>query len=554
MPDVEPLHDYSKSRAVLIGTSEYNHLPPVGAAANSLNRMLSLLTGALCGWPKGRVLVVANELKPGDLPDRLVTAFEDIADFALFYYVGHGQIDMEGQLCLSLVDSVNEANRRTTTSLSFQAVRRALLGSKATTKIVILDCCFSGLATRPANTLAAPDDLLDKTACAGAYTMAACGADATAWFETGTEIAQPQTFFTKYLADVVEAGIRRETHGLQLHPLFLRVQDKLATDGRPVPGERNVDHAHQFVFARNAAPPEPHQDLDAQLRRLMQRLDEAEARDEARRRQEHAEFQALEETLSARNTELTAQVEQLREQLHGQAMDVAQQRELQDAIQMTDRRLTETAAVERRAHENVVRLGSPDETGADNARAAELRAWGAALARSAMQGHGWDSGRNDGRTDDNVVPIRSERSRDASHLIKLYEWVEKLNVWVAELEERPRTIGAPDAVRDVEKVITGIYQRMGTIVFAESSLWLAETNAPEVFRAEKAAFTDLYRSAQRHLEIYEFMLEQSDNSVWKTENLAALLEERDACIAAMGEFRTWLSSFVRWLFNPGYGV
>src|SRR6266567_2607152 len=95
MPDLAPLHDYSQSRAVMIGTWDYVHLPPVPAAANSLNRMVSLLTGPLCAWPQDRVLVVANERSLGDLPDQLITAFEDITDIALFYYVGHGQIDLE---------------------------------------------------------------------------------------------------------------------------------------------------------------------------------------------------------------------------------------------------------------------------------------------------------------------------------------------------------------------------------------------------------------------------------------------------------------------------
>ena len=235
------------------------------------------------------MLVVANERSPGALPDRLITAFEDIIDVALFYYVGHGQIDMDDQLCLSLVASRTEANRRAATSLPFQAVRRALLDSSATTKIVILDCCFAGLANRPANTLAAlPDDVLDKTAGAGAYTMAASGAYTTAWFETGTDIAQPQTFFTKYFADLVETGIPGEAPGLKLHPLFIRVRDNLSTDRRPIPSERSVDAARDFVFARNAAPLETHQDRDAELRLLTQRLSEAEAR----RVQEHAEAKA----------------------------------------------------------------------------------------------------------------------------------------------------------------------------------------------------------------------------------------------------------------------
>jgi hypothetical protein len=71
---------------------------------------------------------MVNERGPGDLPDRLITSFEEAADVALFYCVGHGQIDLTNQLCLGLAGSRTEANRRAATSLPFEAVRRAMLG------------------------------------------------------------------------------------------------------------------------------------------------------------------------------------------------------------------------------------------------------------------------------------------------------------------------------------------------------------------------------------------------------------------------------------------
>jgi len=344
MTDWTPLRDYSSSRAVLIGTWDYENLPSIPAVGNSLKRMVRLLTSPLCGWPDDRILAISNERSPGDLPDRLITAFEDVTDVALFYYAGHGQIDMEDQLCLSLVASRTEANRRAATSLPFQAVRRALLDSPATTKILILDCCFAGLANRPANTLAAlADDVLDKTAGAGAYTMAASGAFTTAWFETDPGIAQPQTLFTRYLADVVESGIPGEAPGLRLHPLFARVRDNLALDQCPVPCERSVDAARDFVFAYNAAPPETHRDPDSELRLLAQRLAEAEAT----RAQQQADAEAQERSLRAKAAELTKELERLKEQaLHSQSMAAAQQGVLQDAIQHAERRLDETTAAQ----------------------------------------------------------------------------------------------------------------------------------------------------------------------------------------------------------------
>ena len=57
MTEKSTLRDYKRSRAVLIGTSDYVHLPGVPAAANSLERMVSLLSSDLCGWPPEKISV-----------------------------------------------------------------------------------------------------------------------------------------------------------------------------------------------------------------------------------------------------------------------------------------------------------------------------------------------------------------------------------------------------------------------------------------------------------------------------------------------------------------
>jgi hypothetical protein len=344
MPDRPPLRNYAHSRAVVMGNWDYAHLPPVLAAGNSLERMVGLLTGPLCGWSEDRMLVLANERGPGDLPDRVITAFEDVTDVALFYFVGHGQIDAEGQLCLGLADSRTEPNRRAATSLPFQAVRRALLDSDAATKIVILDCCFAGLASQPVNTLAgSASDVLDMASGAGAYTMAASGAYTTAWYEDDPDVPRPQTFFTRYLADLVESGIPGQAPGLQLHPLFTRLRDNLSDDGKPVPCERSVDAARDFVFAYNAAPPETLRDPDAELRQLNRQVAEIEAR----RVREQAEALAREQALRAEAAERTRELERLQEQARrSQTMAAGQQRQLQDAIEAAGRRLDETTAAQ----------------------------------------------------------------------------------------------------------------------------------------------------------------------------------------------------------------
>ena len=273
-----PIRDYTHSRAVVVGTWDYDFLPSLPAAGHSLRRMKRLLTGPLCGWPRDRISIFGNRRIPGNLPDRLITLFENARDVALFYYVGHGQIDADEQLCLGLGGSRTEPHRRSVTSLPFQAVRRALLESPATTKIIILDCCFSGLANSRTNTMAAvPDSVMDKTGGTGAYTMAASSAYATAWYENDPGLAAPQTYFTKYFADLIEKGVPGLPAELRLHHVFTKLRDNLSRDQRPVPDQRSIDAARDFIFAYNAAPPDTQSDTQAELRRLNLRLAEMEA-------------------------------------------------------------------------------------------------------------------------------------------------------------------------------------------------------------------------------------------------------------------------------------
>ena len=338
MTDRGPLRDYGRSLAVVMGTWDYTFLNPVPAAEHSLRRMEGLLAGRLCGWPRDRMLVLPNVPSPGDLPDQLITAFDPVTDAALFYFVGHGQLAPDDQLCLGLTQSRPEPNRRAATSLRFADVRQALQDSRAAVKIVILDCCFAGQATR--RTLAGlADDVLGMTTGTGAYTMAATSAYGTAWYQHEPGLAEPQTYFTKYLADLVEEGIPGQPAWLRVDPLFRRLRDNLAADGHPVPHSRAVDDAREFVFAYNAAPPATHRDPERELATLGQRLAETESL----RATADAQISALQAEAANRERELA----RLRELLAGPgSRDVGQQQELQDAIDQAARQLDDTRAAQ----------------------------------------------------------------------------------------------------------------------------------------------------------------------------------------------------------------
>ena len=318
------LHDYSRSRAVLMGTAKYENLPDIEAARDRLDRIGGPLEGPLCGWSADRITRLPDEHIPGELFDLLITLYEHVTDVALFYYVGHGQTDSENELCLGLVGSRTEPNRRAATSLPFAAIRRALNGSPAATKIVILDCCFAGLAAQSSNSLAAPrDEVIELTGGSGAYTLAATAANLPAHYDNTPGNPWPQTFFTQYFIDAVEDGIPGEPSGLRLHSLFVRVHDKLATDGRTPPVQRNVDAARDFVFAHNAAPVETQYDQGREIAEYRRKLAETEA--------ELAELKRDHELLQ----------EQART---GSAVPAQESRELDEAIEEAQGRLDEISA------------------------------------------------------------------------------------------------------------------------------------------------------------------------------------------------------------------
>ncbi len=302
MTDLASLHDFSRSKAILMGTWDYEILKSVPAVEYSLRRMKQVLTSPLCGWPEDRILEIGNAARPDNMAVTLIKEFAD-TEIALFYFVGHGLRDENEDLCMGLRETVPDTLYLTDTSLPFAAVRRALLASKAATKIVILDCCFAGTANHPDNSLnlAAPSvtgetsqSLLDAAYRTGAYTMAAAGPATKAWYEDADSgVRHPQTFFTKYLADVISGGIPGQPALLNIHAVFLETQQRLYADGKPVPLPRNVGNAADFVFAHNAAPRETHIDYLAELERERKRREKAEAQQaeaEARKAEAEAEL------------------------------------------------------------------------------------------------------------------------------------------------------------------------------------------------------------------------------------------------------------------------
>jgi len=244
--------DYSTSRAVLIGTSEYQDekFPALPAADNSLEGMRQILTNPeLCGWPASRVKQLSNESDNRQFIIKLRRWAQETTEVFLLYYVGHGTPGEKGP-CLTLTDT--QVEYPDVTGLEYRHVRKALRDSPARIKIVILDCCYAGRAIPPVQSGQAL-----FTDISGTYVLAA--ADHAAHVPENQELAC--TSFTGELLDLIRKGITDGPEELTLEDIYRHLRARLGEVDLPDPNCGGTDTAGAFRFARNAAfrqgPPIP---------------------------------------------------------------------------------------------------------------------------------------------------------------------------------------------------------------------------------------------------------------------------------------------------------
>jgi WD40 repeat protein len=285
------LPDLARSRAVLIGNGSYAEhplIPDLPGARACVQAMTALLTGPLCGWPAERITALVDLAVPSELAVRVVEAIRDAEDVLLVYYVGHGMRTFDGQLALALADTRPHPETLRHTAMLYPEMASILRGARAPTKLVILDCCHAELGHR-ANYVFQSADLAEAYPVDGLYFIGASGRDAKAKAPADGGL----TYFTDAFVTTVTAGIPHQPPTLRLDQIFLELRARLLRASLPEPVEAGIRGAHQFPFARNAAPQELLLDPDAEIARLRHEKTEAEARERVLREEHVRELQRI---------------------------------------------------------------------------------------------------------------------------------------------------------------------------------------------------------------------------------------------------------------------
>ncbi|MFJ2008551.1 caspase, EACC1-associated type [Streptomyces chartreusis] len=259
------------SRAVLFGVHAFTDFPSLDGVSRNIPALLAQLTDPEVGaLSEETCVVLPAHSGQACVLDAVCQAGEEADDLLLVYYAGHGHFDRGGGLLLATETSSRTRLHR---SVPYEAIRECVELSRARRKVVIVDCCYSGLALRMGE---ASTDAADPLAIEGACVL-------TSAAETERSLCLAEgSVFTLALVDVLRDGLKgvlpdgrqghEQTH-LRTVDVFAGIRDRLAgriVDDLPVPEPRIATRGdgHKIPLVRNRAFTKPPAPADAALKNL----------------------------------------------------------------------------------------------------------------------------------------------------------------------------------------------------------------------------------------------------------------------------------------------
>ena len=211
----------TKTLAVLVGNGSFEEytgssLTPIPPAINNIDDFESVLTEkSIIGIPPGNIIRMVDFTRT-----QLMTKLNDLLkqrkhkhiDTVIFYYIGHGLVDLNRKYYLAAKDS--NPYLIEDTAVPFAYVKSKL--SKVSRAIVIIDACRSGLATLGNGILDPVDGTFDME---GAYTLTCC----SDWQEPVFDPRERNTDFTGVLLQFLKAGKDEPKPCLNLEDVYYHV-------------------------------------------------------------------------------------------------------------------------------------------------------------------------------------------------------------------------------------------------------------------------------------------------------------------------------------------
>jgi len=244
------LPDPQRSRAVLIGTGRYadRMLPDLPVVARTVGDLAAALTDPVRGVvTKTHCAVLEDQGDIRLIGRHLRSAARGAEDLLLVYFVGHGLVGgRRHELYLGLPDS--EWAEPEFNSLEYDKLRSSVLDSAAATKIIILDCCFSGRAVSEA--MADPvTEMVGQIEVDGTYVLASAERDQVALILPG----ENHTAFTGRFLHLLRNGVPGGPELLTVDYLYRQLVTRMRAEGLSQPQKRATSTADLLALAINQA-------------------------------------------------------------------------------------------------------------------------------------------------------------------------------------------------------------------------------------------------------------------------------------------------------------
>ncbi|NET50573.1 MAG: SUMF1/EgtB/PvdO family nonheme iron enzyme, partial [Merismopedia sp. SIO2A8] len=204
-------HQTSRKFALLIGVSEFGEgFKPLHTPINAIQQFREVLVDpAIGGFDPEHVELLANP-DVGTMRSRISQFFGDRhrGDLLLFYFVGHGVKDLNGEFHFTTKESrkfdqgQGELNRGTAVDASF--VLQEMGNSHSKRQVGILDCCFSGAFPDGYVTMGEEDLAIDvqKLGGKGRAILTAAASTQYALEQDGEDLS----VYTRYLLEGLKTG------------------------------------------------------------------------------------------------------------------------------------------------------------------------------------------------------------------------------------------------------------------------------------------------------------------------------------------------------------
>ncbi|WP_369360648.1 caspase domain-containing protein [Streptomyces sp. cg2] len=228
---------------MLIGTGRFtddalHHIPAVEANIRSLRAALTHPTHGLFAPEHCRL--VSDPADHKAVGAALSWAAQEADDLLLVYYAGHGVLDGNGLLHLALVHT--DPAHAGFTAVPIDLVKRIVGEARATSRVLLVDCCFSG---RAGSAMAEPSHLaVGQLDWSGTYTLTSTTRNEPAHAPEGAS----HTAFTGALLQALATA-----PALTLDEVYVAVHRELTGRALPPPQRWSAGAAGSLVLMRTPA-------------------------------------------------------------------------------------------------------------------------------------------------------------------------------------------------------------------------------------------------------------------------------------------------------------